>query len=137
MVTWQHVTCYLVNYVSGIFGAIRFLIQRTRQKRRMSTFFLHPSIYHNLIYVLFFAYISGFLRWFIIQLQWSGVEYSLLVHQCSRSTRILPRFASLAIMLIHAWFQLKHARWFESQHLTMKDSNDAKPGRVLYFVMCV
>ncbi|CAK9028989.1 Hypothetical protein SCF082_LOCUS18593 [Durusdinium trenchii] len=29
--------------------------------------------------------------------------------------------SSLAIMLVHAWFQLKHARWFESQHLTMKD----------------
>ncbi|OLQ00665.1 hypothetical protein AK812_SmicGene16670 [Symbiodinium microadriaticum] len=31
------------------------------------------------------------------------------------------RFAAMLIMLAHAWFQLKHAKWFESQHLTMKD----------------
>ncbi|CAE7775185.1 unnamed protein product [Symbiodinium sp. CCMP2456] len=30
-------------------------------------------------------------------------------------------FAAMLIMLAHAWFQLKHAKWFESQHLTMKD----------------
>eukprot|EP00435_Cladocopium_sp_Y103_P036526 s2631_g9.t1 len=36
-------------------------------------------------------------------------------------TALFLWFASLAIMLVHAWFQLKHARWFESQHLTMKD----------------
>ena len=52
-----------------------------------------------------------------------------------RALSLLPRFASLAIMLIHAWFQLKHARWFESQHLTMKDSNDAQPD-CAFFVMC-
>ena len=48
------------------------------------------------------------------------------------------RFASLAIMLIHAWFQLKHARWFESQHLTMKDSNKRCKNQVVPFfrVMC-
>ncbi|CAE7834673.1 ttn-1 [Symbiodinium sp. CCMP2592] len=32
------------------------------------------------------------------------------------------RFAAMLIMLAHAWFQLKHAKWFESQHLTMKDT---------------
>ncbi|CAJ1431509.1 unnamed protein product, partial [Effrenium voratum] len=36
-------------------------------------------------------------------------------------TALLLWCAAIAIMLVHAWFQLKHARWFESMHLTMKD----------------